>query len=208
MGNSPLLITGFDPFDGWQDNPSRAVAQALDGTVIHGVPVVGRVLPVSFTRTAAALAETVAALRPQAVLLCGLAAGETGIRLEQAALNRLHSERGDNDGATIVNQPIDPAGPPARFSRWDGMALRDALVDCGLPATVSFHAGTHCCNLVLYHSLELVAGPVGFIHLPCLPAMAAGDRSRPASLPLATQVSAVHLIADQVLTKASQGVTA
>ncbi len=191
----PFLLTGFQPFDGWADNPSGAVARALDQATIDGVPVVARVLPVSFAATPSALASLIDDVRPRAVVALGLAAGEVGFRIEQVAINLTHSERPDNDGATRIQVPIDPAGPPARFATWDGLQLRDRLIAAGLPARLSFHAGTHCCNLVLYQALARVAGPVGFLHLPCLPSMSATEQRQPSSsMALTTQIEGVRLV--------------
>ncbi|MEX2647848.1 MAG: pyroglutamyl-peptidase I, partial [Alphaproteobacteria bacterium] len=37
----PALVIGFEPYGGRADNPSAAVARALDGATIAGVSVVG-----------------------------------------------------------------------------------------------------------------------------------------------------------------------
>jgi pyroglutamyl-peptidase len=190
-----LLLTGFQPFDGWAENPSSAVATALDGWECAGVRVVARVLPVSFAATPGALSAVLETTRPDALIALGLAAGEVGFRIEQVAINLVHSERPDNDGATRCQVPIDVDGPPARFATWDGLAVRDALIAAGLPARLSFHAGTHCCNLTLYQTLARVSGPVGFLHLPCLPSMAAAEpRQSSPSMALASQIEGVRLV--------------
>ncbi len=58
---APVLLTGFEAFGGDQGNPSAAVAKELDGTVILGHPVVGRVLPVSMGKLRPALEEALRA---------------------------------------------------------------------------------------------------------------------------------------------------
>ncbi|MEJ0072126.1 MAG: hypothetical protein WDO24_29260 [Pseudomonadota bacterium] len=72
----------------------------------------------------------------------------------------------------------------------------------GLPARLSFHAGTHCCNLWLYHALGTLERrgrpiPCGFVHLPCLPEQALDGTS--AAMPLDHMVQAVRLIAEVAL---------
>ena len=193
-----LLLTGFEPFDGGRVNPSGEVARRLDGSRIGAATVVGRVLPVSFARLPALIGELVAAERPDAMVGMGLASGEPAIRLEQFGINRAHSDRADNDGLAPVDRPLDPAGPAARIvSLQLGPAL-ERLRAAGIPARLSFHAGTHCCNLWLYHALGALERaerqiPCGFVHLPCLPEQAI--ETPVASMPLDLMVEAVRLVA-------------
>ena len=193
-----LLLTGFEPFDGGRVNPSGEVARRLDGSRIGAATVVGRVLPVSFERLPALIGELVTAERPDAMVGMGLAGGEPVIRLEQFGINRAHSDRADNDGLAPVDRPLDPAGPAARIASLAlGQAL-ERLRAAGIPARLSFHAGTHCCNLWLYHALGALERaerriPCGFVHLPCLPEQAI--ETPVASMPLDLMVEAVRLVA-------------
>ena len=193
-----LLLTGFEPFDGGRVNPSGEVARRLDGSRIGAATVIGRVLPVSFARLPALIGELVAAERPDAMVGMGLASGEPAIRLEQFGINRAHSDRADNDGLAPVDRPLDPAGPAARIGSLAlGQAL-ERLRAAGIPARLSFHAGTHCCNLWLYHALGALERaerriPCGFVHLPCLPEQAI--EAPVASMPLDLMVEAVRLVA-------------
>lgn len=59
---APVLLTGFEAFGGDESNPSAAVVRELDGTVILGHPVIGRVLPVSLAKVGPALEEAWAAV--------------------------------------------------------------------------------------------------------------------------------------------------
>lgn len=194
-----LLLTGFEPFDGGHVNPSGEVAKRLDGTRIGTATVAARVLPVSFARLPALLAELIESVAPDAMLGMGLAAGEPVIRLEAFGINRAHSDRADNDGLAPEDQPLDPAGPAARIGTWPIGPALDRLRSAKIPARRSFHAGTHCCNLWLYHALGALERrgrrtPCGFIHLPCLPEQAL-DAPLLASMPLDMMVEAVRLVA-------------
>jgi pyroglutamyl-peptidase len=193
-----LLLTGFEPFDGARLNPSGEVARHLDGQRIGGATVIGRVLPVSFERLPALVASLVRTVRPDAALGLGLAAGEPVIRLEAIAINRAHSERPDNDGAAPHDRPLDPAGPAARIATVALDPVIARLRASAIPARLSFHAGTHCCNLVLYHLLGTLGDrPGGFIHLPCLPEQAMDTPI--ASMTLETMVAAVRIAAESAL---------
>lgn len=201
-----LLLTGFEPFGGGTINPSGELARRLDGIEIAGARVVGRALPVSFERLpsliAALVDEMVARAGTAALLGMGLAGGEPAIRLEQIAINRAHSETADNDGVAPVNQPLERDGPAARIATLELEPIVADLRGAAIPARLSFHAGTHCCNLWLYHALGALerAGkriPCGFIHLPCLPEQALDGAS--ATMTLDTMTQAVRKVAEAAL---------
>jgi pyroglutamyl-peptidase len=197
-----LLLTGFEPFGGGTLNPSGELARRLDGSEIGGAHVIGRVLPVSFERLPALIGELVDDIAPAALLGMGLAGGEPAIRLEQIAINRAHSEAVDNDGVAPANRPLERGGPAARIATLKLEPIVARLRGAFIPARLSFHAGTHCCNLWLYHALGALerAGrrvPCGFIHLPCLPAQALDGAS--ATMALDTMLQAVRLVAEAAL---------
>jgi pyroglutamyl-peptidase len=194
-----LLLTGFEPFGGGTVNPSGEVARRLDGAVIAGARVIGRVLPVSFERLAALIAALIDEVGPDALLGMGLAGGEPAIRLEQIAINRAHSETADNDGLAPVNRPLDEDGPAARVATLALEPIVAGLRSAAIPARLSFHAGTHCCNLWLYHALGTLerAGrqiPCAFIHLPHLPEQALDGAS--ATMPLELMTQAVRMVVE------------
>ncbi|MBI3514061.1 MAG: hypothetical protein HY060_08375 [Proteobacteria bacterium] len=200
-----LLLTGFEPFDGGTVNPSGEVARRLDGARIAAATVVGRVLPVSFERLPALIGELVDRGAPDAMLGMGLAAAEPMIRLEQFAINRAHSERADNDGLAPDDRPLDAVGPAARIATLPLGPVVARLRAAGIPARLSFHAGTHCCNLWLYHALAALERrdrriPCAFIHLPCLPEQALATPT--ASMPLDLMVEAVRLVAANAIDQA------
>ncbi len=175
---SKLLLTGFEPFGGRTVNPSERVATALDRSSISGFDVTARVLPVSFRRLPAILDQLLGEIRPDAILPMGLAAAAPRIRLEQIAVNAMHSSQADNDGLAPFNEQIEEAGPLARRATIELGPLVQRLVQDWQPVELSFHAGTHCCNLTLYHLLGRIARkpvPCAFIHLPCLPEQVASE---------------------------------
>src|SRR3954468_22797109 len=137
-----LLVAGFEPFGGRRVNPaSELVARLSD----RGKQLAAHPLPVSFARLRPALDELVAAHDPEFVLGLGLAAGTAALRLEQVAINVMAAAEGpDNEGHAPQGGPIEPAGPAARFGNLDNAALARRLIEAGIPAERSFHAGTHC----------------------------------------------------------------
>jgi pyroglutamyl-peptidase len=170
----PILVTGFEPYGQHPLNPSREVVERLDGTKLDHVPIVGRLLPVSFNRLRERIVDLLAQINPAAILNLGLWPGEPVIRLERIAVNLASSEIPDNEGVILSDQPIYPDGPLALASRLPiGDVLRE-LLRAGIPARLSNSAGTFLCNATMYTFLwETERGgkivPCGFVHLPYLP---------------------------------------
>jgi pyroglutamyl-peptidase len=197
----PLLVTGFEPFDGERINPSADVAQALAGRRVYSVPVVAAVLPCVFGRAIDVLRDVISAQRPQLVLALGQAGGREGFSIERVAINVDDARIADNAGACPIDTPVIGGAPAAYFSTLPIKAMVAALRRAGWPAAVSQSAGTFVCNHVFYglmHTLRRRRVRGGFMHLPLLPEQAA-RRGGP-SLPLEVQIAGVALALEVALT--------
>jgi pyroglutamyl-peptidase len=198
---APLLVTGFEPFDGDALNPSADVAGALAGRQVDGVPVVAAVLPCVFGRSIEHLRRALDMHRPQLVLALGQAGGREGFSIERIAINVDDARIADNVGASPVDVPVVRGAPAAYFSTLPIKAMAGALRRAGWPAAVSQTAGTFVCNHVFYglmHTLRRRRVRGGFMHLPLLPEQAA-RRGGP-SLALSDQVAGVALALEVALT--------
>jgi pyroglutamyl-peptidase len=168
-----MLLTGFEGYGGRTINPAEEVARRLDGATIAGAVVRGRTLPVRFAEIGSRIAGLIEELRPRAVIGLGLWPGEPMLRIERIAANIADFRIADNAGL-IAKAPVVEGGPAAFLSTLPIEAIRDRLVDAGIPARLSGTAGQFLCNALMYHALRLCAGrapPIccGFIHLPYLP---------------------------------------
>ena len=173
-----ILVTGFEPFGPYKDNPSAAVADALDGRTVGRDTVRSAILPVHHARAAAVVAQLVDDVAPRAIVHLGLAGGRARIALERVAVNVMDFEIADNAGYRATGEPCVRGGPAAYFSTLPLDAMLEALTAEGVPAYLSSTAGTYLCNQTFYttrHLLESrgVRTPAGFIHLPLSPAMVA-----------------------------------
>jgi pyroglutamyl-peptidase len=198
---APVLVTGFEPFDGEPINPSAEVARALAGRRVGGVSVVAAVLPCAFGQAIGGLREVVAAQRPQLVLALGQAGGREGFSIERVAINVDDARIADNVGACPIDSPVIAGAPAAYFSTLPIKAMVGALRRAGWPAAVSQSAGTFVCNHVFYglmHTLRRRRARGGFMHLPLLPEQAA-RRGGP-SLSLEDQIAGVALALEVALT--------
>lgn len=194
---SPVLITGFEPFGGEAINPSWEVARALHGQTIGGWPVVAEQLPCVFATSLPALQAAIRRHRPRAVLALGLAGSRSAVSFERVAINWADARIADNAGMQPIDQPVEPRGPAAYFTRLPIKALAQAVRSHGLPAELSYSAGSFVCNQVFYALMHALrrrpAVAAGFIHLPPLPEQAAQHApSRP--LALADQVAAIGAV--------------
>lgn len=165
-----VLITGFGPFAGLRHNPSALVARDVGRAGVPGARLVARVLPVRYDGAEARVVTLCKRLRPDAVLSLGVAIGAPVIRVETTALNRADFRVADARGFVAETTP-SPSDAAARLATYDAHGVLRALRSAGVPATISHHAGTHLCNLTLYHLLAALPPnrPVGFLHLPLFP---------------------------------------
>jgi len=147
-----VLLTGFKPWGTQRRNPSGEVARTLGG----------HVLPVAYAAAARRLRVLIRAVRPDAILMLGLAPGRQTMALEALALNIDHSE---DPGSRRWRKPIQK-GPLLLPTRLPIDALHRALSRARIPVRISHHAGTFICNHVFYVALAASRVPCGFVHVP------------------------------------------
>lgn len=171
-----ILLTGFDPFDGAQVNPSWLAVQALHNRQIGGRRIVAAQLPTVFAASLRRLDTLLDQLRPELVICVGQAGGRSAISLERVAINVNDAAIPDNAGDQPVDTPVAAGAPAAYFSSLPVKAALAALQREGLPAEVSQTAGTFVCNHVFYGLMHRLASHPGlrhtrggFVHVPWLP---------------------------------------
>lgn len=185
MSEAVGLVTGSAPFAGLPTNPAELVLPLVHGAVFSGIRVTTAVMPVSYAKLRRLIPQLIARHRPRFVLSLGLALGAPAVKVEAMALNAAHFIVPDDDGALPVGgRRIEPKGPDARATTWQSGAVVEAILAERVPAALSFHAGTHLCNLTLFNFLGALAAaanaaPCGFLHLPYLPEQVAWLMRRP-----------------------------
>jgi pyroglutamyl-peptidase len=176
--NGPVLLTGFEAFDGATSNPSREAVALLHGKQIEGRRIIGACLPVSFKRGPQELRKLLRKYDPAMVLCVGLAASRSHLSLERVAVNLADARIADNDGEQPLDAPIVKHAPAAYFSSVPVKAMVSRLRGRGFKAEVSYSAGTYVCNAVFYalmHALRRRPGACGgFIHVPPVHSSQAG----------------------------------
>jgi pyroglutamyl-peptidase len=189
-----VLITAFEPYDRWNANSSWLALVQLTQNLPREPAVTTRLYPVDFAAVKERLADDLAANHDFALHL-GQAPGSTRIQLESIAINVGGSSMQSPDdyrplveGGRVAYQSSLPLGPWA-------VRLREE----GIPAQISYHAGTFLCNATLYFSCYLaerlgLKTQSAFVHLPLDVSQTAQQAADLASLPAATSAAALRIL--------------
>ena len=194
--NRSILLTGFEPFDGEDINPSQEIVRALDGEIVDGHRIVGAILPVAFAATVPMLEDLLDRYRPSLVLALGQAGGRSELSLERVAINLIDARIADNDGLQPIDAAVIDAAPGAYFSSLPVKAITQRLRELGIPVATSLSAGSFVCNQVFYALAHLLAtrhpyARGGFVHVPWLPQQAAQHPGQ-SSMALQTMIDGVR----------------
>jgi pyroglutamyl-peptidase len=188
-----VLITAFEPYDRWKANASWLALVELTKNLPAQPELTTRLYPVDYDEVRKRLESDLAEGYDVALHL-GQAPGSAAVQLEAVGINV--AQQGTPDG---LPRPLVEGGPVAYqtslpLARWTALLQAE-----GIPAQVSFHAGTYLCNAALYlshHIAQTTRQPTraAFLHLPLAPAQVAQDRPPMPSLPSELCAAAIRLI--------------
>lgn len=166
-----LLITGFEPFDGKQINPSWLAVEQLPDTVGDFMLCKLRI-PTVYAKAAAMVLETADRFQPDVILSVGVAGGRDAVTPERIAVNIRDARIADNEGNHPQGDLVVSGAPAAYFATVPVKEMAAAIRARWIPGAVSNTAGTYVCNDVFFTLLHHYAGTetnVGFVHVPYLP---------------------------------------
>ena len=160
-----LIMTGFEPYGKYDENPSLVLLHEIKGGNIHKIEI-----PVSY-RSAKIKAEEIIDMHPSAVISFGFAPSRGEMNVEAIAINVMHSNIPDDEGLVAKRMKIYDDGDDCYFSTAPFYDIVDGIKSAGIKARVSFSAGTYVCNTffysLLYHARKkMVNIPIAFIHIP------------------------------------------
>lgn len=164
------LITGFEPFDKEEINPSWEAVSSLHNN-IDDIEIIKLKLPTVFKKSYEKLFDSLENIKPDIVICVGQAGGRYEISLERVAVNIDDAGIKDNEG----NQPIDEIifndGENAYFSTLPIKRIKEELNKISIPSAISNTAGTFVCNHIMYSLLYYIKKnnlniKGGFIHVP------------------------------------------
>ncbi len=165
-----ILVSAFEPFGGSGRNSSLDTMNSLPD-ILYGHEIVKITLPVVYGTCGQCLRENIAEFSPAdlaAVLCLGQAAGRGAITPEYVAVNVRHARSADNAGVVCDLTPIG-GGADAYITGLPVGSMVEAMKKAGVPANISFTAGTYVCNDLMYAAVEVcrpLGIPAGFIHFP------------------------------------------
>jgi len=171
-----ILLTGFGPFPRAPVNPTVAlVARLARIGRRHGIDCVAHVFDTSYAAVDRELPALIAAHRPDAIVMFGLAAGRKAVSVEAFARNRASSSFPDAARATPRRGTIAPGAPASVRGRAPFIRLIAAARATRVRAALSRNAGNYLCNYVYWRALEAAAQPGGprlavFVHVPSVAA--------------------------------------
>jgi pyroglutamyl-peptidase len=170
-----ILITGFGPFPGAPFNSTQPLVARLlrlRRPALGDVELSGHIFPVTYKAVDRQLPELLANLRPDALLMFGLASRTPYIRIETRARNAVTTLWPDADHTRVGKGSISGGAGAMRFGPHTAKLLR-AAKDTGVDARASRDAGSYLCNYLSWRAIETVGagnGPhlAAFVHVPLM----------------------------------------
>ena len=164
-------------YGGWaraDTNPSALTMKALASLDWQKHKLIAIEIPVLTEELYQTIETALAEHQPDIWLGIGLASGSMVMRAEMVATNWRDFDVPDNAGVRLSCQPIFKNGPAAYNATIPNQKIMRAMRKAGIPAAVSYSAGTHLCNQMLYTVHHLTAqngGEIlcGFLHVPYTP---------------------------------------
>ncbi len=168
---SKIIVAGFGTWAMAAVNPSARIVEHLQRHARADSQIVAIEMPVNSTELCDRVERILLDERPDAWIGIGLAPGSPTIRAEMVGINWLHTEVPDAAGDSFQQQPVMEGGPAAFNATLPNAEIVGAIRAGGIPACLSFWAGTHLCNQMLYvvnylvekHGLNTLCG---FLHVP------------------------------------------
>ena len=193
-----VLITAFDGYDRWHSNASWLGLIEFAKSLPAAPQITTRLYPVDFEQVKQRLADDLAGEFDVALHL-GQAPGAGRIHLESIGVNVAgHSHLSPDQFGTLID-----GGPVAYRTTLPLHDWAGRLRAAGIPAQVSYHAGTYLCNATMYLSHHLarqmdLKTQAAFIHVPLAMSQVIAGRDDLPFLPSAAVARALHLIAEQL----------
>ncbi len=167
-----ILLTAFDPFGGEPVNPAQQAVEAVKDCVA-GAEIVKCIVPTVFGKSIETVYAAMKKEKPDVTLCIGQAGGRIGMTPERVAINLNDARIKDNEGQQPFDTKIFEDGPDAFFTLLPVKAMVDKMLKAGIPASLSYTAGTFVCNHLMYGVLYYISKEFpgmkgGFMHVPFL----------------------------------------
>ncbi len=204
-----MVVAGYGSWAKTAVNPAAEVVASLQTLEPENYHLHSLEIPVDSEKLYGRLQAALLKYKPDLWIGVGVAVESPAIRLESVGINVRYFDVPDNAGARLAATPVVPGGPVAYESALPNDAIVECLRDAQIPALVSYHAGTHLCNQMLYSVLDLTVKEKldlvsGFIHVPQSTANVAlldGREGLCSSMSISLMTQAVQLAIDCAVRK-------
>lgn len=185
-----ILITGFEPFGGESVNPAYEAVKLLPD-MAGDIQIVKMEIPTVFGEAGKVVETGILQHQPDAVICVGQAGRRADIGVERVAINLVEASIQDNAGNQPMDVKVQEDGDTAYFATIPVKAMVKNIKDHGIPASISYTAGTYVCNSVMYDLLYLIDRKYpsirgGFIHVPYATEQGVGKPVGTATMELST----------------------
>ena len=185
-----ILITGFEPFGGESVNPAYEAVKLLPD-MAGDIQIVKMEIPTVFGEAGKVVETGILQHQPDAVICVGQAGRRADSGVERVAINLVEASIPDNAGNQPMDVKVQEDGDTAYFATIPVIAMVKNIKDHGIPASISYTAGTYVCNSVMYDLLYLIDRKYpsirgGFIHVPYATEQGVGKPVGTAKMELST----------------------
>ena len=185
-----ILITGFEPFGGESVNPAYEAVKLLPD-MAGDIQIVKMEIPTVFGEAGKVVETGILQHQPDAVICVGQAGRRADIGVERVAINLVEASIPDNAGNQPMDVKVQEDGDTAYFATIPVKAMVKNIKDHGIPASISYTAGTYVCKSVMYDLLYLIDRKYpsirgGFIHVPYATEQGVGKPVGTATMELST----------------------
>lgn len=198
-----ILITGFEPFGDEKINPSWEAVKALKDR-IQNAEVFTLELPTEFDRAAEIVIYEADKHDADVVISIGQAGGRAAVSVELIGINYKHSTMADNAGIIPTEEKIKEDGDDGYFTNLPVIEMVNNIKSYGIPAYVSYSAGTYVCNDLLYSLLydikkRNLKRKAGFIHVPYIHEQVLRKNINTPSISLERLIEALHIAIETII---------
>lgn len=198
-----ILVTGFDPFGGEKTNPAYEAVKLLPDEIL-GSEIIKLEIPTVFSKSPVVVEEAIKKHNPDVILNIGQAGGRSSISVEKVAINFVEARIPDNEGEQPIDGQIQKDGESAYFATIPVKGIVKNIRDHGIPANISYTAGTYVCNSIMYEVLYMTMKRyknirAGFIHVPFSTEQAADKPDGTPSMPIDTIAKAIEYAVEAIV---------
>ncbi len=209
-----VLVAGYGSWAMTSANPAALTLEHLAGETWPNCEFIALEVPVKTHGLLPLIEETLQRHSPDIWLGLGVYPKTMTVRMEAVGVNCRDFVVPDNEGVQLEGVPILDVGPAAYFSTLPSRAIVEEMRAHGVPAELSYSAGTHMCNQMLYTTLHLIerhnmAAQCGFMHVPSTPEFVAKhfqEEGPQPSLPVSIMAAAGKIAIDLSVERLADGV--